>query len=222
MTVPTKYPQAAEVAIASFNYTDIASGTGISTFYAGNAGAVISGSYLLSSNAFYSDVVTKYTQGGSDVHQKINDLDFDLSPFNLPRTIKGQILVQIPMGVKAVVAGGTSNTYVNAILRKWDGTTETNIAQLSGAVLTKALTNIGDYVRDMSTILFEIPQTHFKKGETLRLTIEQWGWMATNNQSIYFFGHDPKNRSQTPNDTTIAWSTDPTILSIDVPFKLDL
>ena len=220
MPIPILYRKSSEAGVASYDFFDLASGQGIVTIY---GGAVYTGvttkSYLLTSQTFYSDdVVTSISGASYSTATKALDIDFDMS-LNRPLTIKGNAIVNIPIGIQAG-SGDTFTINANAILRRWDGTTETDIITASGAYLSGALIT-GDYLRGMTAIKLNIPQTHFKAGETLRLTAEIYGDTQNGNPGTYFIGHDPLNRASTE-DNPISWGTYPSIMSIQLPTKIDL
>ncbi len=219
MTVLERYPIENE-ALANYDFTDISTGVGTIIYYAGEHGG-ISGAYILSRNTFYSDrLEVLRTSFGDSTHQLASDIDFDLSPFVLPQTIKGKAIINIPFGHKTTT-NLTLNSYINCILKKVDSSNaETNIIQRSGAIMLFAYSAGGGTKTDMATISLEIPETFYKVGETLRITFEQWGWADTNNAADYFFGCDPKNRTSIQNQTDrVAWGTAVTNLVCEIPFK---
>ena len=74
----------------------------------------------------------------------------------------------------------------------------------------------------MNAIVVDLPLTHFRKGETLRLTVEQYAKNSGPNATSYFIGHDPQNRADLPISESDNFGTQNSILSIQVPFKIDL
>jgi hypothetical protein len=66
-----------------------------------------------------------------------------------------------------------------------------------------------------------VPTTHYKIGDTLRVTIEAWAKASTiNNHSIYL-AHDPMNRATSDGDA-MTFGTEPTILTAQIPIKVDI
>ena len=192
MPVPQVYRKSGEGAIASYNYTDVADGTGVIVFYA--IISQTSGSvdyHLVTDSSLYSDAVDI----GGDV-----DLDFDLTAFNLPRKVKGTAYVSI--GLEAVGAGNT--IYATVQLRHVRGGTETNI---TSAIASHTLTNEAN----MMFIPLPITATHFKKDDILRLNV------TTTTSGTAGFGVDPANRAS----ATYA-NLDSRQLKVLVPFQLDL
>jgi len=228
MGVTRQYRQSGEQVIATYNYTDIADGTGVQTLY----GFVYSNSAGTSVYVLTSSITQEYSTeeaqietdavitGLSAVYVKELDLDFDLKPFNLPRNLRGVAQVNCCMR-QSSANGQTSNAYVVARVRKWDGTTETEIA--SGQSYTIATTSTIVKKRIL-TIPITIPKgTHFKKGEILRVTLECWGNNPTGGGSCGLtLGHDFENRD----GALILPSTDDprtmTKVIFKIPFDLDL
>jgi hypothetical protein len=200
-----------ESAIASYNYTDIAEGTGMVGFnccYATNS--------FLSTEELYSVNIETTNSTGEADYTKIIDIDFNLSAFNMPKTIGGTGICMVCFAF-AETTPGTKNIKIIARVRKWDGTTETEIANGE-----EVYTNAPDGIY-LAPILITIPETDFKKGEILRFTIEGWGQDTSDGCVVRLtIAHDPKNRD----GTYIVPSTDSpettTTLKFYCPFSLDL
>jgi len=223
MGIKKTYSEGTPGTIASYDFEDIATNTGIVKFYAGNT----SGGAILSNNEFWS--LASYTSNTFNTPNIISgtliiDKDFDVL-FNRQSVIRGKTNINVPFGVNMQHGGSQYRSYIIAKVRKWDGTTETEIA--SGQSPIFAGQGI-DTITAMFCIEVDIPSTIIKAGEYLRLTIEQYagGPGATANaHGIYFFAHDPKGRDVTFwSDTDYGWAGDgvSTILTFPVPFRIDL
>ncbi|KKL85263.1 hypothetical protein LCGC14_1956470 [marine sediment metagenome] len=203
--LPVKFRKASEAAIASYNYTDIAEGTGVVTFYGMTTKQDTTKTYILTSSAtnFSNDAST-----GSAAVTTTNairlDLDFDLSTFNLPKRIRGTAIVEASL---SATKNATSMAYYYiAKIKKND------------VVIGQAQSETNSVASDTKyeTMTVKIPITtiqNFKKSDILRLTMEVWAGTASGSGSVSLF-HDPKNR-------TVATSLT-TQLKVDVPFVLDL
>ena len=128
-----------------------------------------------------------------------------------------------PIGVRnGASAGQEHQIYVAGILRKWDGTTETEIARVSGAVWVN--TGMGANTTKTSTSGFtlDIPVTKLKKGETIRYTIELHAESGGAVGVKYWFGADPKNRATSTIDTaeSIDFGTTPSQALLNLPFRI--
>lgn len=195
MVLPRKFLRSAEGAIASYDWTDVAEGTGIVTFYPAQKieGAGTLSQILVDSNTIYS--ATGITDGNAD-------RDFDLSPFNLPKVIKGTVYFNFGMFVNT----GETVT-ITCQLRKWDGATET--ALHTAVTRTQAGPSIAMWL--MSA---ELTQTSFKKGDILRVNVTMTGGTAAS-----YFGVDPVGRDIS-GLTSAAGTT--TTFSVLVPFRVDI
>lgn|SRR3990167_10389246 len=220
--VLTKKYQSSQSAIASYNYTDIAAGVGYVSYYGGNVvsgGAIL---YKLSGNTFYSDRVLTASLVALQSFTKEIDLDFDVL-FKQPQTIEGAAICNIPFGIYAQVSASTYNAFAHVRIRKFSGGTETEIANASGAVFTLASTGVNEYKYAMDAITMEIPQTHYKIGDTLRITAELWESGTGTPDGYVFMGHDPRNRATTNKETiSLTFGTEPSNLIIQIPFRIDV
>lgn len=209
-----KYQSASSV-IATYDNYDFAEGTGIVNFRGFKYDVSGSAVYGLSNQDNYSYGV-ETTETITETDTKEIDIDFDLSEFESPKTIKGTAIVSIPMNINQDQGGETTYGYVVARIRKWDGTTETEIA--SGTSNRETVSENAD-TSFVKTLKIDVPITSFKVGETLRLTIEAWANSSVGGTGTISIGHDPKNRD----GTWITPSTDQvtTNLNFYCPFRLE-
>ena len=204
MTIKEEFPATGEKPLINYGYIDIASGMARTDLYAGIVSGAVCGAAagsngMLSNIKFYSDVVS--------VVGNPTSLAFDLK-FNLPQTIKGQTIVQVPC-LLTCGAGGAGYGFVSAILEKVDaaGTVSGIISGASRAV-TLAANNVSGA---MLCVFLDTPQTVFKSNEKLRLrTVGTNGGYVTT-----AIGCDPMNRYELDpkNDT-------PSHLIMQTPFKV--
>lgn len=205
--------QAISPVLANYDFVDIVAGTGFINFYAGKT----VDKNMLSNKEFYSDTV--YTQGSSTysataVYTKVLDIDFDVL-LNRPLDLKGVGIVNVPVKLTETASPCTVYAYVIATLRKWDGATETDIVTNTSSIFA----DDADLDFQMLAIDLDVPLTHFKIGEYLRLTIELWSYNTANiGTQTAGFGHDPKGRSA-EFDTTGAVTSQ---LSFQCPVRLNL
>jgi len=201
MTIPNIYRKNQSRLNQSYDFNDIASGAGYVVFYGWVSQDDSAKDYHLTTDStMKSDVIE--TDLGIGAGGIIGDFDFDSSELNLPRTIKGDVLVNVPIQIDD--GAGAESAYVKVFVRKWDGTTETEIASTQGATETA----IGERTFG---ILVNVPETNFKKKETIRITIQV---TASNNASTHI-GHDPANRDGTN-------ITENTQIKIAIPFKVNI
>ena len=219
--LPVNFRKSQETAVATYNYTDIASGTGFVIFYAGK----LADSNVLSSFTFYSDNVLEPTAAlTATTYTLLNDDDYDVM-FNTPRAIEGNAIITVPMGMYPTANDKNVTLKATVTIRKWDGTTETDIATNDGVFEINGASSATLYTK-MTAIDITVPRTSFKAGETLRLTIAFYGKVETAGNSKVWYGHDPKSRPTTDEELAASanytFSTDPSILEFHCPFKLDL
>lgn len=234
-TLPENFPVPSEPAVASYDYRDIADGAGIVEFYGYHSIDNTTEKYGLTDTALYSNYIwTSETANNAAAFAKELDLDFDLSAFNTPRTIKGTGTFVFSFGSGSVSTAGTqSDIYVIIKVRKWDGSTETEIA--NGQSETDRLGNLdGNGYYDYRTVNVQItiPETEFKIGEQLRVTVELWAQQIGANACSVFFFHSPKDISTTkaaedtrwlvPSDSSAGYGLKTSQFIAKIPFKIDL
>lgn len=194
--------------LANYDFVDIAAGTGFINFYAGNTVDI----KLLSNYTYYSEEVYTSSASYNDAdYTKVLDLDFDCV-LNRPLDICGKTVVNVPIAINRT--SGTVYGYVTVRVRKYSGTTETEVATNDSS----ALANASGTAYDMKTVDVDIPLTHYKIGDTLRLTIEGWGKQTGSGAGYLYIANDPMNRSTTW-DTTAAV---PSKLEFQCPVRLNL
>lgn len=221
-----KYAKTQEAALASYSYTDIAAGTGVQTFYGANATS--GANFFLTTDTPYSErVLTVEAATATANYQKEIDVDFDVD-LNLPRDIKGDLIASVPFGIGWKET--TSNDvfiYCVVTLKKVSGGTETTIATATGKpfIVTGTATP-----QAMDALVLDVTKTHYKKGDTIRITVELWAKKEAGADSVHIMlGHDPQNRAYGFWDQTTGgaakdydFGTNPTNLNFKIPFDLDL
>jgi len=199
MGFPVVYRKNSSRNLTSYNYVDIADGTGIVEFYGAKKGTSTSSTYVLTTNQVYSDEV--YTRGGAT-------MNFDTNSFNSPRVIKGTAFLNA--GVYMSVSGGLTSITVK-------------IQKCSGGVYTDCSSEIsaripgGNGGHKMMLVPIPLTQTNFKIGDSIRCVVVQ---TVTNGDVD--FGHDPMGRNGGQITSSV---TDPTItskMSVLIPFRIDL
>lgn len=219
--VPIDYRKSPE-AVPTYSFTDLVRQAGIIQFY----GARDEDSYLLTTNQFYSNRVmtgTSAVSGPGDTIQ--NDRDFDIL-FNIAQDIRGELIATIPWLFRNN-AGTTQNcnVYMRIYVRKVDvANNEIDIADDTGETFAFSLT-ANTTKTGIHTISVTVPETHFAAGEKLRITVEHHSWNG-GATAFHYLGHDPQNR---PTDawanevsSNLTFTNDPTIMSFQVPFRLEL
>lgn len=203
--------------LVSYNWIDIADGTGVIQFYAFTSEDTSTIDHHLSAQVL-TPSIGNTTGNTTDADWTLQeDIDFDLTTFNITKTIEGTAVVNFPLLARGTGSGSFgSQVYVIVKIRKWDGTTETDLAT---AQTDMRATGTSASNRASINLQMPITKTVFNRGDTLRLTIEIWARRVGGSLSIAIWevGHDPLNRDQ--GDFVAADYPTPMILSI--PFKIE-
>lgn len=214
------FPVPQEQIIASYTFSEIASGTGTVLFYGFSTREESTESFHLSQNSdFYSSLIEyfdSYSQATS--FTKTLDVDFDLTQFNTHSQLEGMAYINLCGGIEIGTGAATDKDYYFiAKFRKWDGTTETEIADTQSRTYTYSST---DHEAQIISLAISIPRTSFSPGEQLRVTIEGYSKVTGGtDEHRTLIGLDPQNRD----GTYITPSTDDpattTQLKVYVPFR---
>ena len=210
-----------EGALASYDWIDVAEGTGIQKFtgvvYANGAatpGDAISGGIL--TKASQINVTKQVFISGAALATsgwtKDPEIDFDLAKFNSPRIIKGTgyimaLFHQRDTGTAPPDGGDTSGQLVIHVKKVDSASAETILVTQSGAIVHAVNTHSFD---TPELLKIDFPNTHFKIGETLRVTAELWSESDTNGvrqMALYI----------NPTETDLSGA-----FKVLVPFKIDI
>jgi len=179
--------------LVNYDSVDVANGTGYENFYLIESEDSGGKDYHLTPNNDYSN------SPFLTVLSSTEDQDYDLTPFTIPRTINGTVLVSL------AIDGSAGSTYVTtAEIYKWDGSSETQL----GSTVTLSQT-----LSAPTMIYFRIPITNelIPVGEQLRLRVSY----GTAGSTAGYLGIDPAGRT----DGNLSITT---TSKISVPFKLDI
>ena len=189
--IQTPFPQATNPAIASYNYTDLAENTGVVLLYGGGVNVSGGATYRLDTKAFDPWHVRRGDNGDesnsgrykivqfTDSSDAIKfDLDFDTSPFNLPKDISGTIMVNVPYSFDPGVSTDVMSAYMKVYLRRVRNGSETDLD--SKYTATQIAADDGtSYADGMFAVTFTTSQVHhFKRGDILRITVEIHAWRS--------------------------------------------
>ena len=208
----TEFTTASDPAIASYDWVDIATRTGYIELFVGET----EGAKVLVTKPFYAEKSKEY----SIATDTAVDEDFDIL-LGKPLEIEGDAIVTIPTYLWNNTGGTLTLTSTLTItLRKWDGTTETDLATDSVAISGNLLTE--QKRGEIHSIGLTVPKTHFKDGDTIRLNVTATSSGAAG-KIIYFF-RDPKNRDVTAFGlaTDASYPLSSTIMNINLPTNIDL
>ncbi len=226
MSLTSIYKETREI-LANFDLIDITSATGFVTFDGLNAPDSTGSNYIMMSSSLASALVgvdvkqltvavprpqwSEFLGNGSGVGTPFVDVDFDLSQFQLPRTIEGDGIVKVNLSGDSTQSHG--NLILTVKLRKWDGSSETEIVSVTAATEAGFLAG----ARNSFTLKLVIPRTHFKKGENIRLTII----VSSESTEHMALAHNPRDTAVTNSDNATNLDAGGSRLSLVIPFKLD-
>ena len=180
--------------LANYDYSDVLNATGYETYYLVESEDSTGKDYHLTPTTDYSNSV--YIQASTST----SDLDYDLTPNVLPRTLNGTALVSL-----SCWAAGATTTVFTLELYNWDGSTETKLG--STVTFTPNLTTTPSMLYLRMPITNEVIPT----GNILRLRVS----MVTAGATATRYGIDPAGR--TDSDLTLT-----TTSKIHIPYRLDL
>ena len=159
--LPKKYFPVLSPLIASYDHNDLAEGTGIVDFLGYTNTKSTGEQYGLTTNtALFSQSLSgssAITVGGPF------ELDFDSAPLNKPLVIKGTAIFN--MTWKVLNSSGSNSNYPFVYLRKWDGSTETDIGFVSGSIV-----DLNSVAKTSCLKISGISPTLIKIGEQIRVT----------------------------------------------------
>lgn len=207
-TLPINFNVPSESAIASYNWTDISEGAGYVYFYPAISQDDSDKEYFLTN----STQIFSSPQGASHSisfgeNSTSSDFNFDIS-LNSPRTIKGEIIVNLAYYLTGNSQEGSSS-YVNVSIKKVSDTTTTLGSTRTNTVSRGAGSTENGYFCSK----FSVNEVDFKRGDKIRLTFSIYISASDGGHTTYI-GADPSN---TP------FSTDEVSRSIlNIPFKIDL
>lgn len=187
--LPITFPVPGEPGIASYSYQDIADGIGYKEYYGVQNH---DDTYSLITFTDYSKNI--YTGG----FEGIVTFNFNTNTFNLPRTIKGDAYVRIP-----VTDSGTAAVKLNLTFYKVSGGVSTAISS------TASLTAL-DFADYIFFVKMPMTQTNLKKGDYIKLTVASPG-SGDPDKRVF---HDPMARG-----STATWTSQMRVL---IPFRIDL
>ena len=213
----------ASPAIISYNYTDIIDGAGVIIFKAFSTNESGTEDYHISASSIKSNTQYTATLINSSTFSTAANLDFDTSPFNSARTVKGTAYFIIPLGY---VQGGSSAGIMRCTItiNHFDGTTETSI----GSAISEEAdldTSTDNHISKKVIVKVVLTERLFAEGDILRVNILAEGKyeIHTTGTGYYCLGHDPAGRitQETTNINPFEDYDDP-VMEMHIPFKIDI
>jgi hypothetical protein len=214
MAYPTVYRNTTDQALTSYNYLDMISGKAYIKFYCLNTDTTRT--YFLTQNAIESYKVIN-TGGGTATGSYVlmADHDYDLK-FTRATIIEGTAYAKVLFGHARGSGSSTHTSYVIIKLRRYSGSTETELVSQQSQTLSSGGTTQGQF-----TGSFIIPRTKFRRGDIFRLTIELWESGGNAESFNWFYAADPLGRAIPAAEST-QWTLtadQSTSLIIQIPFN---
>ena len=213
--------------VVTFDFVDIVTGTAYINLNLALTVEDETDKYVLTNLSLYSDrvlTVVSASPAVTNVFELIQEIDFDVV-LNQPLTLNGNVLISVAVGM----GEGDDDAYaeyIHAKLRKIPvGGSETEIADARGSDYAKGAGGAGSVETAVDAISIPVSNVQLKTGETLRLTLEQWGKSSGQPVTGYWYiGHDPKGRAvSAKDDKTLGFTfgTEPSSSTIQLPVKLE-
>jgi len=209
----TKFSTASPV-VASYSYTDIANGLGYISSYLANEQDSGGVGYFLTDNTSISSTSISIGVGEG---ASATEYDFDLSPFQIARTIKGKVIINLYGAIGGSTGDNDETMQITAVLKKYDGSTETTIATMVGTTKNDSGGASATGKQFTYCMTADASETLFAAGDNIRLTLR----VTTNSVSgtgFYQIGADPSNRAQ----DELFYDVNQSNSKILIPFKLDV
>ena len=227
MGVPNVYRRTTEGALINYDYVDLGEGTGIVQVYgfgsdqgrsATASGGVVlyldrnqieAGEQAIVNPASGSLYTRRTTIEGSG---KPNERFFELSEFNLPKLVKGNMYVTFTWAI--VETGGSSNVTAYATVKLYKNDTEIATADTSEFKTSASQTTI-----ITSNVRIPVPLTRFKIGDILKVSFQT---TVPSGQCNIYLHHDPNDNDFTDATPNITAATNTTALKVYIPFRIDI
>lgn len=235
MIIP-KFRKSSEPSI-TYDWVDIAEGTGLIQFdglhtydSTGINSTLVrsSTSSNYKSIAYYSSdnpytLITATGNIATTAYTKVLDKDFDLVEFKKTMIVKGKVYLRFSAHWFISSAGNNSEAVFKVVgkLRKWDGATETEICSVTSNDSEEY--GVGESKEKDYSLIMESPQTLFKGGEQLRLTIEVYvksDTVAGDNTYYVNISGDPQDAASSIGNYSVSAGHSRIILV--VPFKMNI
>lgn len=152
-------------------------------------------------------ITTSHVTGAAWV--KSTDVDFDLSPFQRSVTIGGTAHIRMSYYMN----GTASTTWSKIIVRL-----KKNDVEIASVTSGDDVDAANDYEKPLS-LTMTVPNTDFKVGDVLRLTIESWEKQNSGSTTVYVtIAGDPQNEADDDGNGNLISVGNSRIILI-VPFK---
>ena len=225
-------PQSGSI-LANYDYGDLAEGLGYQIYYgcSSTSGAnLVTTTNTIVSELPHTAVISAAVS--TTIAKYIDEKTFDLT-FNMPKNIKGTIVINCPIGLKNTGAEADYEFHVVASAYHVDTTpTEILIGTANSRTFFGADVAANNWASGTACIKIESANvTHFKKGETLRFKISAWFKVNTaDRQATLGIAHEPSGAADydyslsgnVADDNEKIINSGSTVLEFHVPYVLDI
>ena len=208
------FPRRGEI-LTNYNWIELLSNQGYGIFYLSAGKDTTATTTYFITNAIVESYPEKSTEsaGAENVADYVIKLDHDHDLLvNTPTTINGKVIISLAL--YTTYTSDQFNAYWQVKIRKWDGTTETEL----GSAKTENVINVGNATRRRSFEI-DINSAKFKKGEYIRITVEAYVAYSANAGSQIGYWHDPSSRTKI-GTVTSNYVGEKTDAKIFIPFKV--
>jgi hypothetical protein len=150
--------------LVNYDFSDVANGVGFILLYGSATTDSVGVDYVLNRSVTTSRPLYVYPRAGWSTPTAIDE-DFDIT-VTKDMIIQGIATINIKFGQIGAGSGAAINEYVVCKLRKYSGTTETEVASVQTE--TGSFTGAGTI---RTQLQMDVPKTHYKVGDILRLTV---------------------------------------------------
>ena len=157
-------------------------------------------------------VNTTFQPNGNTAFQ----FDFDLSPYLLPITMEGTALIRFCIAGDLTGGENLANFIAKVLLRKWDGSSETEITSDNTSAIELSAQKLGKFFTTLT-----VPRTHFKAGEQLRVSLE----LTYDNPGAarnITLAHDPTDAASAVNTGSQIFEDGTSRFVAAIPYKTNL
>jgi hypothetical protein len=213
-----KYPTLSPK-VVTFDYDDIADGTGTIIFYpffARNAAEI----YRMDNRVFKSDTIGTALAFGAKT--TIMEKTFTTKAFNLPRTLKGTAYLKLPVAAYPKYSDNVLDIEPTITLYTYDGSTATQIVTISPLKYTTA-EGIGFDGEMIIEII--VPETLIPLGwyVQMKVKVEMTRTAGTVTlDSAGGVGHDPEGETFSKTIGTQTVTVTDTQMILNLPFRIEV
>lgn len=222
--LPINFAIPAEPTITSYNYTDIADGSGKVDFYGYESKGSAAAKYELDTDtAIYSETTlfTGTTSGTGGTAITFNK-DFYTKKYNKPTTLKGTCFVQLPFAHRVTVSNQNISTYLVVTISEYNATATTQVTQATSYTFASGVgvSQIANF-----NFSFDVPDYTIKVGSQILVNLSVYSGNTAGGSDAcrWNVAVDPANRTVAHDKEGASVPGDfvTSRLKIKLPFRID-